>query len=143
MTVHANTPTTEPGRAGHDLAATQAHAAHYGGTVVAWRTRCDNHDPSRTWDHGYGVRHDSGFVFWPSAEVRDAHRAVYVLDDGRHAVPHYVTGWGERRGEVYLEPFPTNPDGADRRADRPDEPVDYSGWALGPTRAYHLKISDA
>lgn len=155
MTLPAHTPDTDsntgPGQGapGADRAATATEAVRFGGTVVRWRTRCDNYEPPRIEDAGYGIRYaqhpvngGAGFVFWPGPDVRDAHSAIYVLDDGASALPYYVVGWSDRRGELMLHPFPTNPDGQ-TRADRPGEEIDYSTWIKGPTRAYHLKITAA
>ena len=149
MTVHTDIPATPaPGQGppGIDRAATEAEAAHFGGTVVWWRTRCDNHEPSRVEEVGYGVRYEHpvtgqpGFLFWPGPGVRSAHSSMYVIDDGHTAVPHYVAGWSDQRGELILCPFPVNPDGQ-TRADRPDEVIDYGTWARGSARAYHVKIT--
>lgn len=148
MTVQEG-PAPAHGAPGYDLAATQAEADCHGGTVVTWRTRCDNRDPSRVTDSGYAVRYDRkntpgqpGFRFWPGPNVRDAGESIFIVDDGITVVPHYVAGWSDKRGELILYPFPTNPDGQ-TRADRPGGVIDYSMWALGPTRCYHLKISTA
>lgn len=128
-----------------DLAWAEREAASIGGSVVRWWTLLDNHEPNRAHAGGYGVRYTRqdgtpGFVFRPGAAVTGARRAVYVLDDGKTAVPYYVCGWQRDQGGVWVQPFPTNPDGK-RRADN-GEVIDYSGWALGPCRMYHLKISD-
>jgi hypothetical protein len=80
------------------------------------------------------------------SQLKDGHRAVYLIDDGSTVRPHYVGGWaasGEaseittQRDVVWLYPFPVNPDGRTR----PDGRVfDYSTWALGPKRCYHVKV---
>lgn len=114
----------------------------------------DNYDPPR---EGYTV---SGEVYAPEAwrpeqvvgldvtGMKDPHRAVYLLDDGSTVRPHYVGGWASASPEsditkqtdiVWLYPFPTNPDGATRPDGRV---IDYSTWALGPRRCYHVKIRD-
>lgn len=156
MTIHASTSTdtgtgtsTGEGAPGVDRAATERVAATYHGTVVRWWTRCDRHEPSRRTESGFAVRYDShpvsggpGFVFWPGPQVREAHDSLYVIDDGASAVPFFVTSWSRKRGSVTLHPIPTNPEGT-TRADRADEEIDYAGWAMGPTRAYHLKITPA
>lgn len=113
----------------------------------------DNYDPPR---EGYTVTAE---VYAPESwrpepvigldvtDVKDAHRAVYLIDDGDTVRPHYVGGWAAaskdseittQRDVVWLYPFPTNPDGRKR----PDNGrvVDYSTWALGPRRCYHVKV---
>lgn len=67
-------------------------------------------------------------VIWPDNEFAAA-GSVFVIDDGAKAVPHYVAGWAPKGGAVYLEPYPTNPDGR------------FTGWRLGPSRSYHVKVA--
>lgn len=69
--------------------------------------------------------------------IRDAYKAVYLLDDGLTVRAHYVAGWQPNTGKVYLHPFPVNPDGRTRPDGRV---IDYSTWALGPRRCYHVKV---
>jgi hypothetical protein len=80
---------------------------------------------------------------WP----RDAHRAIYLLDDGRTVTPHYVAGWpADDRPEPYLllAEFPTNyhRDGRRRTRENDGRPVDMGLWALGPRRTFHLKLKE-
>jgi hypothetical protein len=60
----------------------------------------------------------------------------HTFDDGHDVTPLYVTGWQED-GNTFLRRFPLS------EGTRPDNgrPVDMSGWALGPRRAYHLKAT--
>jgi hypothetical protein len=119
------------------------------GTVMWWTTDLDNHEPARQSTAGYGVQYihkvngHQGFKFWPE-DIKDPLNAVYVLDNGETAIPYYVTGWNsdsETAGvtHVFLQPFPTNPGGKEKRADD-GRPVDYRNWMLGPRKCYHLKI---
>jgi hypothetical protein len=78
-------------------------------------------------------------------QFSDATKAIYLIDDGKTVVPHYVVGWRNSAGLAHgalefllLEPFPTNPD--DRRASD-GRVIDFMDWALGPRRAYHLKVN--
>lgn len=120
-------------------------AAAFHGSVVRWWTPLDNHEPVyRAQGSGYGVRYarydgTPGFTFWPGEEIKEARRAVYVLDDGMTAVPYYVCGWKKDGPGVFLQPLPTNP-GGKRRPDN-GQVIDFGDWALGPRRMYHLKIS--
>lgn len=78
-------------------------------------------------------------------DERDAVKALYLIDDGRSVRPYYVAGWSQDRDRITLHSFPTDyrPDGSRRmRADDERRSVDYSGWMLGPRRAYHLKVSE-
>lgn len=71
--------------------------------------------------------------------LKDNERALYVLDDGREAVPVWVAGWPkDARDDVWTQPFPVN----DGRS-RPDNgrEVDFTTWALAPRRSYHLKVT--
>lgn len=71
---------------------------------------------------------------------KQAHHAIYLLDDGSSVTAYYVAGWRPDLSEIYLQTFPLN-DGTIR----PDNgrPVDFSGWLLGPRTAFHLKLSAA
>lgn len=112
-------------------------------------TLLDSHEPTRNQAAGEleEWRHRDGRVvrsLTDGQQLKDAHRAVYLMDDGRTVAPWYVAGWS-KENTITLTPFPVNvnEDGTPRlRADRP-EPVDYSTWALGPRRAYHLKVREA
>jgi hypothetical protein len=124
----------------------RAAIAEHGGTVARWSTPLDNHDPARNHASGYGVcylkhGYEPWFRFWPGDQLREVHRAILIIDDGKVAAPYYWVGWNAKDqadGYVLFASFPTNPHGRTR----PDngQPVD-STWALGPRRAYHLKIT--
>lgn len=63
-------------------------------------------------------------------------RAVWLLDDGRRVRPFYTAGWTQDHSRIFLHPFPLDHD-----PDKNGRGLDMSGWALGPRRAYHLKLS--
>ena len=63
---------------------------------------------------------------------------VDSIDDGSAVVPHYVGGWNKKFTRVFLYPFPVNPDG--RRRHDNGRVIDYSTWAIGPRRSYHVKV---
>ena len=101
----------------------------------------DNHEPTRDFARIFGevyAANDTApqtVVLTPGADLKDAHRAVYLLDDGQTIRPHYVAGWNREDTTIYLHPFPTS------TGTRPDgRPVDMSNWFLGPRRAYHVKL---
>lgn len=116
----------------------------------AFSCAMDNYEPvPRTVKHGTlqewtepdGTRHSYSLTDWGTE--REANRAVYLIDDGRTVVPHYVAGWSNDQDRLTLRPFPVNvnTDGSPKmRADR-DEQVDHTGWMHGPVRTYHLKIT--
>lgn len=120
----------------------RAYGAHYRA-----RFQLDNHDPAREWAElslfHYSRGEQSGWVLDNAAGlVREAEQAVYLLDDGRVEVC-YVAGWdGGGDGAIILHPIPVNthPNGAPVRGGD-GNPADYSGWQLGPRRAYHVKIT--
>lgn len=124
----------------------RAEAARLGGTVVWWWSPLDSYEPVRKQASGHAVRHAThgrpGVVFWPHEGIKDPDRVLYLVDDGSSVVPHYVAAWKDDPQDLrlFLDPMPTNPD----RATRPDNGlvIDYSTWALGPHRAYHVKIVD-
>lgn len=144
------TPSTEVVRPSDEYVLAEAARVlrAHGGTLVRWSTPLDNHDPARSYAHGYGVRYTNRFtgepVFkcWPGNQIPDLARVVLLLDDGETVTPHFYAGGKLAAGidgyELF-EPFPTNTDGRPR----PDngQPVDYSAWVLGPRRAYHLKVT--
>ena len=129
--------------------ATQPIVGSFSATVAL-----DNHTPTRNVANVAATIHaadpDSGrpqTVRLAAHGLKDMHRAVYLLDDGQTIRPHYVAGWAntDPRSDVtttldvvYLHPFPTS------TGTRPDNgrPVDMSTWALGPRRAYHVKLHD-
>lgn len=127
-----------------------------------YRVELDNYSPvPRSEGSGIIERYDLTdgrpvtYVIETCDGMRDATRAVFLFDDGARVVPLYVAGWnaapgidvslsGDERAAVsatprlvYLHPFPLS------SGTRPDNgrPVDMSGWALGPRRAYHLKVT--
>jgi len=106
-----------------------------------WRAVLDNHEPARNYTASYAVRCTSKangepvFAFWAD-EISKPHNAVYVLDDGKTAVPYYVTGWSRKSDKglpIWLQTYPVNPSGV----------IDYNTWSLGPRKSYHLKINKA
>lgn len=76
----------------------------------------------------------------------DTMPTVWVLDDGRTALPFYGSIQLTSRDTRYVgpyalvHPYPVNPDGAQRADGR--GPIDYTGWMLGPSRSWHLKVGD-
>lgn len=109
----------------------------------------DNYDPPRSTSRSLleeWVGPDGTITYrlvgWQSE--RDATNAVYLLDDGRTVRPFYVAGWSPDSDHILLHAFPTNyrPDGERKIRDDNGRPVDHGPWALGPRRAYHLKITE-
>lgn len=90
-------------------------------------------------DQGYNGRSD---ILTFDSAVKDAHKAIYVLDFGTRVEVRYVAGWnGNGEGKTYrifLQPFPLS------EGTRPDNgrPIDMSGWMLGPRKAFHLKLKE-
>lgn len=84
----------------------------------------------------------SGWVISDVTDLRDAHKAIYLMDDGRTVQPFYVAAWHPEGEHVILHPFPTNVDGEGNPRIRPDNgrPVDFDTWQLGPRRCYHVKL---
>lgn len=107
----------------------------------------DAYEPTRRYEYGVIEKwvNPEGITRFriPNATdlFRDAHRALYLLDDGNTVVPHYVCGWNSTTDPttIWIEPLPTNPEG---KTDNSGRVIDYRDWALGPLRAYHLKLSD-
>lgn len=104
----------------------------------------DNHEPTRNFysitAEVYALMPDTSWqcvVITTTDEIKDFHRATYLIDDGEVVVPHYVGGWNKKFTRVFLYPFPVNPDGRTRDNGRVN---DYSTWALGPRRSYHVKV---
>lgn len=128
-----------------EQALAELDAAEFNGSVVSWWTPLDNHEPvHRRSAGGYGVAYKrcdgaAGFKFWPGNEVTEARRAIYIVDDGKTAVPYYVAGWKDEQAAVFLQAFPVNPDGRTRSDN--GQVIDYSGWVMGPRRVYHLKVT--
>lgn len=126
--------------------------------VVAFRSPLDNYEPvPRAQAYGYAVAYTTDgaerYAVWRddfgstgSRYVDELHKALFLIDDGRSVVPHYVAGWGphDQPKAVFLHPFPTDYDanGAPRlMGDGSGRHVDFGTWALGPRVAYHLKVS--
>ena len=89
-------------------------------------------------DPGYDGKSD---ILTFEGTVKDAHKAIYVLDFGTRVEVRYVAGWnGNGEGKTYLiflKPFPLS---VGTRSD--GRPIDMSGWMLGPRKAFHLKLKD-
>lgn len=110
----------------------------------------NNHEPPRQMIRAGVLRQFRNFSGRPTIEItwavshfgKEAHKALYLVDDGKTVVPHYVSGWNfEKDGDpMWLDAFPTNPDG-ETRADN-GRVIDYSDWMMGPKKAYHLKVED-
>jgi hypothetical protein len=122
--------------------------------VVKYRGPLDSHAVTRAWVGGYAVRYtaknDAGraLAIWSddfhemSATARaKLLNAVFLIDDGRTVVPHYVTGWSpaSQSGLIFLHPFPTNPDGRTRSDN--GRVIDYDDWFVSARRCYHLRVS--
>jgi len=122
---------------------------------VSYTVALDNHDPARNIAQGRLVEYDEpGETSGQPRYMRAADGgipagSILIIDDGLTARPYW--GGGGNAGEpapLYPEgsaprellyPFPVNPEGKAR----PDNGrvIDYTGWMLGPRRAYHLKIT--
>jgi len=123
--------------------------------ILTFSAALDAHDVTRAWAYGYAVRYSiqgddtrRGLAIWrddfselSAGRLADLHRAVFLVDDGKTVVPHYVAGWNPTAhpGAMFLQPYPTNPNGATR----PDngETIDYGTWFASCRVAYHLKVS--
>lgn len=112
--------------------------------VVHWSGPMDNFAPARRWAHGYatfgpGVDGTLTMSLRTRGMVRDGHRAVYLVDDGRAVTPMYAASYNGhgKPDQVTLKAFAANPDG--RRDDR-GRVVDFPNWWVGPARCYHIKI---
>lgn len=110
--------------------------------TATYRAPLDNHSITRNFAgghlHFYAAEGDMAetITLHQSGQFKDAEQANYLIDDGATVRPFYVSGWS-REGLIYLQPFPVN------GAIRPDNgrPADFSTWALGPRRTYHLKVT--
>lgn len=117
----------------------------------------DNYEPTRaaTALTGYRYAHPGrgglaylAVVLVVGEELVEPTHSIYLLDSGTRVEPYYVVGWpgdsdvpvpARREDEpffVILHPFPLS------LGTRPDngQPIDMSGWALGPRKAYHCKV---
>lgn len=120
------------------------------GEGFSWTCATDNYEPPRSYAHGEGWYYDgetrgpgrSAIVLEAAMALKDATKALYLIDDGITVRPFYVAGWHPDGVHVLLNELPVNvkADGTPRlRADN-NRPVDFSNWMLGPRRAYHLKV---
>lgn len=116
--------------------------------VRQFRAAMDNYEPAprrtsngvlQVWLNADGTLHGYDLIGW--GDERDAHQAVYLIDDGRSVGVFYVAGYSQERDRITLHPFPTGVDADGSPKMAPDgRPVDFASWLLGPRRAYHLKI---
>lgn len=91
-----------------------------------WTTGLDNYEPPRAWSHGVGEVFAATAalpetVTLTSSDFPFTTHTIFLLDDGVTVRPFYVAGMKD--GVVHVQPYV---------ADR--------GWALGPRRAYHVKM---
>lgn len=108
----------------------------------------DNHTPTRQFGSGTGSLYlpdtawngqSETIILHDVENFRDFERSNFIIDDGKSVRVFYLAGWNPIGTMLYLQPFPTNPNGATR----PDNGrvIDYSSWALGPRKTFHLKIT--
>lgn len=115
-------------------------------TFTVW-CALDNYEPTRSYMRSTietFKRHDQKTLAYVMAlnnefrkRVLKGPTPVFLLDDGNTVIPLYTTGWNVELTEIFMAPFPVNPNGELKRPD--GEPVDYRGWWLGPRTVYHLK----
>lgn len=126
--------------------------AKQNGTEYRWSAALDNYEPTRNYGHGrlwkYGRIDDTrgpGIILDPTGTPLGPNMLVLV-DDGATVTPYYVSGWGptDAPNLIFLSPFPTNVDetGAPILRANDGRPVDFSSWALGPTKCFHLKVRE-
>jgi hypothetical protein len=132
---------------------TTSEWARTNGVAYRWSAALTNHEPcSRDWATGTMFRYGAldevrgpGIILEDAEGLKDAHRATYLVDDGRTVEVYFVAGWGplDALNTLFLQPFPTNfdADGVQRVSPKDGRPIDFGTWQLGPRRAYHLKIS--
>lgn len=107
----------------------------------------DNYSPTRDFGAGTGDLYAPDTAWNGQSETiilhnvdnfGDFERTNFIVDDGESVRAFYLSGWNQPGTMIYLSPFPTN-----TGAIRPDNgrPVDYSQWALGPRKTFHLKIT--
>lgn len=82
-------------------------------------------------------------IIWP--EWNEPQRSYYLIDDGVSVLPMHVGGWHPATRAVdklYISAFPVNvaSDGTPRLRKDNGRPVDFSGWLLPASRAYHIKV---
>lgn len=95
--------------------------------------------PETASGHGWLYNHPTaevgqGVIIPNMEQFKDGTKAVYLLDDGWKATPYYVAGWHAEHGYMILHHFPRVWKERDRDWIR-------SAWALGPRRAYHLRLA--
>jgi len=117
--------------------------------VLQFTCAMDNHNPlpRRTtngvlevWEEPDGSLHSYQLPGW--GDEKDAHRAVYLVDNGFSVRAVYVAGYSQDQDRITLKPFPVSfyASGEPVRREDNNQPVDHSTWLHGPARAYHLKI---
>lgn len=117
-------------------------------TTRRFRVALDNHEPARRVHDGvlrtFTRRDGKPVIEIPFPEIvfgqGFTNESLFLVDDGKTVVPHYISGWNDTREEqpIWLSPFPTNP----RGETRPDngKVIDYSDMLWGPRKTYHLKV---
>lgn len=106
----------------------------------------DNYTPTRKFGAGTGDLYAPDTAWNGQSETiilhdvdnfGDFEHTSFIIDDGESVRVFYLSGWNGSGTMVYLSPFPTN------GAIRPDNgrPVDFSQWALGPRKTFHLKVT--
>jgi len=105
----------------------RGHGVHYQGNI-----QLDNYEPPR--NHAYFNCYQystdtvtDGFVIDRGMTLKDATRAVFLMDDGETVHPYYVASWHPEQLHLIAHPFPTG--------------ENHRTWALGPRRAYHIKLT--
>lgn len=102
---------------------------HYKGRISTWTT------PQGNGEYQYVIEPGNPFY----AMCGDGPNPNFILDDGMELITCYVSGWQPSTGQVFIQPFPVNPDGNTRPDGRV---IDYSTWSLGPRTTYHLKLHE-
>lgn len=102
------------------------HGVHYFGSITL-----DNYEPSRNvmWYncYRYSTEHvKDAFIIDCGMLLKDATRSVFLMDDGNSVRPCYVAAWHPEQMHLIVHPFPTG--------------KKHTTWALGPRRAYHVKL---
>lgn len=125
--------------------------ARKNGRHFHWRCAVDNYEPTRDWEACEGWEYDGlpdgrgpGIVLDGANALKDFTQALYLIDDGHTVVPYYVVSYNPVEDwPVILHPFPVDrhQDGSPILRQDNGRPVDFSTWALGPRRTYHLKIT--
>lgn len=98
-----------------------------------WRTALDNHEPTRGFVTGEGLRYAATDVLPETITlnvegITDPYRSHYLVDNGHTVTAWYVAGYKMTDpAQVHLHPFPTG--------DNHDQTL------MGPRRTYHLKVT--